>query len=257
MTAPDGLVVEGLRIRFGGLVALDDADLVAPSGVITGLIGPNGAGKSTLLAACAGQLHQERGTISLDGRRLDDLPPARRAGLGLGRTFQRTSMLAGTTVHANVALGPECVRAGRGWSRQLRSSAEERREVLAAADDALDRCGIADLAGALADDLSTGQRRLVELARAVASGFHFLLLDEPSSGLDATETSVVATVLRDLVATSSTGILLVEHDMALVRAVCSEVVLLEFGRTLLQGPTVEVLESETVRAAYLGSLKAV
>ncbi len=250
---PAELTVEGISVRFGGLVAVEDVTLRGPAGTITGLIGPNGAGKTTTFNACTGLVTPTHGAVRLDDRTLDGHTPAKRAQWGLGRTFQRMALWDTMSVADNVALGRECRFAGRAWWRQLRSSRREQLDRLAAAEDALGRCGIADLAGSTVGDLSTGQRRLVELARALASCFRFLLLDEPSSGLDERETEEFGRVLRDIAAHDGTGILLVEHDMALVRATCSYLYVLDFGKLIFQGPADTVLASDEVRAAYLGS----
>jgi len=250
---PADLSVEGISVRFGGLVAVEDVSLRGPAGTITGLIGPNGAGKTTTFNACSGLVTPTTGTVRLDGRRLDGHSPARRAQWGLGRTFQRMVLWDTMTVADNVGLGRECQFAGRSWWRQLAGSRREQADRTAAAEEAMTRCGIASLGDATVGDLSTGQRRLVELARAVAGRFRFLLLDEPSSGLDEHETEGFARVLTDIVITDGTGILLVEHDMALVRATCSYLYVLDFGRLIVEGPAAEVLASDEVQAAYLGS----
>ncbi|MGH9009439.1 MAG: ABC transporter ATP-binding protein [Acidimicrobiia bacterium] len=250
---PD-LAVDGLTVRFGGLVAVEDVTLRARAGIITGLIGPNGAGKTTTFNACTGLNAPAAGTVHLGKRRLDGHSTAWRARLGLGRTFQRMELFDTMTVRENVALGREALVAGRrrGVGR-LFSSPAERSLGLAKADEALQLCGIAHLADATVGDLSTGHGRLVELARAMACEFRFLLLDEPSSGLDVSETDHFARTLLDLVARHGIGILLVEHDMALVRAVCRYIYVLDFGRLIYEGTVADVLSSEIVKGAYLGS----
>ena len=251
--APD-LVVDGLTVRFGGLVAVDDVTLRARGGVITGLIGPNGAGKTTTFNACTGLNSPTAGTVHLGDRRLDGHSSAWRARLGLGRTFQRMELFDTMTVAGNIALGREALLAGRRrWTGRLLATPAERTVCRDAARRTMDDCGIAHLAGATVGDLSTGQRRLVELARALAGGFRFLLLDEPSSGLDVSETEQFARILTGVVEREGVGILLVEHDMALVRAVCSYIYVLDFGRLIYEGTAGDVLAAEIVRAAYLGS----
>jgi ABC-type branched-subunit amino acid transport system ATPase component len=251
--APD-LTVEGLSVRFGGLVAVDNVSLRARGGIITGLIGPNGAGKTTTFNSCTGLNSPTAGSVHLGERRLDHHSTAWRARLGLGRTFQRMELFDTMTVRENVALGPEALLAGRRrWMGRLFSTPAERGLCLDRADEAIAECGISHLASETVGDLSTGHGRLVELARAIASGFRFLLLDEPSSGLDVSETEGFARILRDLVERTGIGILLVEHDMALVRAVCSYIYVLDFGKLIYEGPAAEVLASEVVKAAYLGS----
>jgi ABC-type branched-subunit amino acid transport system ATPase component len=191
--------------------------------------------------------------VRLGQDRLDHHGTATRAAKGLGRTFQRMELFDSMTVAENVALGPEAFySARRPWS-QLVASHRQHREIGELADGAMERCGIDHLAGRTSGDLSTGQRRLVELARAIATPFRFLLLDEPSSGLDVAETERFAAILSDFVAETGLGVLLVEHDMALVAAVCSYIHVLDFGRMIFAGTTATTLRSELVRAAYLGS----
>jgi ABC-type branched-subunit amino acid transport system ATPase component len=156
------------------------------------------------------------------------------------------------TVGENVAMGPECRLAGESPIRQLFGRQRDRLACNTVAEEALSQCGILDLMETVVSELSTGQRRLVELARAISSRFSYLLLDEPSSGLDELETEQFGNVLRD-VRSQGIGILLVEHDMTLVRQVCEFVYILDFGCLILEGPTAEVLSSEIVRAAYLGT----
>jgi ABC-type branched-subunit amino acid transport system ATPase component len=247
------LAVQNLTVQFGGLIAVDDVSLSARAGAITGLLGPNGAGKTTTFNACTGTVTPVHGTITLGRTRLNRHSTARRAKLGLGRTFQRMELFDSMTVAENVALGPEAGFAAQQPWRQLFEGHGERAEILRRRDDALDRCGITHLAGQFVGELSTGQRRLVELARAIASSFRFLLLDEPSSGLDVAETVHFGQILRDYVADTGVGILLVEHDMALVADVCSYIYVLDFGRLIFEGTTRETMASEIVRAAYLGS----
>jgi ABC-type branched-subunit amino acid transport system ATPase component len=251
-TEPAGLVARNVTVRFGGLVAVSDVDLEAPAGRITGLIGPNGAGKTTTFNACAGAV-DATGTVRLGDVTIDGWSAAHRAQAGLGRTFQRFALFDSMTVFENVAMGPETHAAGRRPWHQLVASRSERRRTAGVAGAAMERCGIADLADRRAAELSTGQRRLVELARAMATPFRFLLLDEPSSGLDVAETHRFGEILLDYVAETGIGLLLVEHDMALVRRVCTSIFVLDFGKLIYQGSTADVLASDVVRAAYLGT----
>jgi ABC-type branched-subunit amino acid transport system ATPase component len=246
------LAISSLTVRFGGLVAVDDVSLSAPGSTITGLIGPNGAGKTTIFNACTGMV-AAHGRIALGGFELSALSPPARARAGLGRTFQRIELCDRLTVGDNVALGPEALLSARRPWGQLWGPATERTAVAARAEEAMGMAGVSGLRHARAGELSTGQRRFVELARAIASPFRFLLLDEPSSGLDVAETERFAEVIAGLVASRGLGILLVEHDMGLVRSVCSKTTVLDFGRVIASGPTADVLASELVHAAYLGS----
>jgi len=248
-----GLVVDKLRVRFGGLVAVDELTFEAPPGRITGLIGPNGAGKTTTFDACSGLNRRVGGSTRIHGRDVTRLGPAARGRLGLGRTFQRMQLGDSLTVAENVALGREAGLAGAAPWSQIVASPAQRRETLRATAHALELCGIADLAETQAGALSTGQRRLVELARCLAGDFDILMLDEPSSGLDRYETAAFAEVLLRVVEERGCGILLVEHDVALVMSICTYMYVLDFGSLIFEGTPAEVAASPVVRAAYLGS----
>jgi len=249
----DGLRINNLTVRFGGLTAVTDLTLHAPTGRITGLIGPNGAGKTTTFNACFGLNRPSGGSILLDEKDVSHQPPAARGRLGLGRTFQIVELAESLTVESNVALGREASMAGGRFTTQVKSSAAQRHEIEQATWASMELCGIADLAKRQAGDLSTGQRRLVELARCLAGPFHLLLLDEPSSGLDRDETLLFADVLQRVVRDRRVGVLLVEHDMSLVMSVCDYLYVLDFGQLIFEGTRQEVAASPIVQAAYLGS----
>ena len=253
MAEDPALVVERLSVAYGGNQAVSDVSLSAPTGRITGLIGPNGAGKTTTFNACSGLLRPTRGSVHLFGTDVTRKNPAARARLGLGRTFQVMQLVNAMTVESNVAFGAECRLVGANPLRQLFSTPARRRAVGEATEGALERCGLTAIANRLVSTLSTGQRRLVELARVLAGGYRLLLLDEPSSGLDDSETVRFGDILRSAVAEEGIGILLVEHDMALVMRVCSQIYVLEFGDVIFDGSPAEVQSSDIVRAAYLGS----
>jgi len=247
-----GLKVESVSVRFGGLVAVNQCSLEAPAGAVTGLIGPNGAGKTTTFNACSGSVSISAGEIWLGEERLAAHSMAKRAAQGLGRTFQRMELFDSMTVAENIAVGPEAFLFGSRWWGHVLGSPRERREIRDRADQAIQRCGISDLAGTMVGRLSTGQRRLVELARALATPFKFLLLDEPSSGLDVNETARFGQILRGFVAETGLGVLLVEHDMALVGSICGYVYVLDFGQVIFAGTTSDTLSSDVVKTAYLG-----
>jgi ABC-type branched-subunit amino acid transport system ATPase component len=247
------LVVSGLTVRYGGNVAVDDVSFTAAGSGITGLIGPNGAGKTTTFNACSGLLRPSDGTISLGAKDITSLPVYRRSQLGLGRTFQRMELFESLSVRDNVALGREAGLAGSHPLGHLWSSRRARSEVAQATADAIAVCDIDELADVPVSALSTGQRRLVELARAVAGRSTLLLLDEPSSGLDHAETDRFGDILVRLVDERGVGLLLVEHDMSLVMRVCAHIYVLDFGRLLFEGSAEEVRASDVVREAYLGS----
>ncbi|HZO36941.1 MAG TPA: branched-chain amino acid ABC transporter permease/ATP-binding protein [Solirubrobacteraceae bacterium] len=250
---PESLLeVKELTVRFGGLVAVNDASLEAPTGRITGLIGPNGAGKTTTFNACSGIVRPSAGKVVLDGRDITSRTPASRARLGLARTFQQTQLFDSLTVWENVALGRESGMAGGNPARHIAATPAERRLIDSAAAEAIELCGLTSLAHVAATKLSTGQRRLVELARSLAGPSQILLLDEPSAGLDRAETAKFATILRRVVEERGVGILLVEHDMSLVMEVCDYIYVLDFGKMIFEGDAEQVRGSKIVQAAYLG-----
>jgi ABC-type branched-subunit amino acid transport system ATPase component len=258
MSAPatattEGLVVSGLQVQFGGLMAVADVSIEVPCGRLTGLIGPNGAGKTTTFNACSGLNQPTKGTISLFGDDVSGTSPSKRARLGLGRTFQRMELFDRQSVRDNVAMGREAGFVGKRFLGPLFSTRAEAAIVKEAADAALELCGLTEIRDRRVGALSTGQRRLVELARALAGDFRLLLLDEPSSGLDVSETHRFGEILTTVVRDRGVGILLVEHDMELVTTVCDYVYVLDFGALIDEGTIDHIISSEIVRSAYLGS----
>ena len=250
--AMPALQIDDVTVKFGGLTAVANLSLHAEPGTITALIGPNGAGKTTTFNACTGVVRATTGGVRLGDRRLERLSTPARAAAGLGRTFQRMELFDSMSVRENVSMGPEGVLSSRKPWGQFFAPTSERREIATRTRDALHRCGLETVTDRRVRDLSTGQRRLVELARAIASPFTFLLLDEPSSGLDVHETEEFGRVLSEHVDETGIGVLLVEHDMALVAEVCTQIYVLDFGRMIWSGPTAEAMTSDVVRAAYLG-----
>jgi len=248
-----GLQVEKLTVRFGGLLAVDGVSLTAPMGRITGLIGPNGAGKTTTFNACSGLNKPSGGRVLLHGHDVSSANPPQRARRGLGRTFQLMELCESLTVTENVALGRESSQAGARVLSQVMATPEQSRVRELATAEAIDLCGIGHLGGLQAGALSTGQRRLVELARCLAGPFDVLLLDEPSSGLDHDETDRFGEILMSVVRERGCGILLVEHDMSLVMRVCAHIYVLDFGKLIFEGSPDAVASSEIVQAAYLGT----
>jgi ABC-type branched-subunit amino acid transport system ATPase component len=253
MTPQSDLRVDNMTVRFGGLTAVNAVTLEAKAGAVTGLIGPNGAGKTTIFNACAGAVKASAGSTWLGEVRLDHHGVARRASLGLGRTFQRMELFNSMTVEENVALGPETMFSSRRPWGQLWCSRRDGADVAERSRVAMQLCGISALATRTVGDMPTGQRRLVELARAIATPFKFLMLDEPSSGLDVVETEKFGDILQKFVSETGVGVLLVEHDIALVSSVCSYIYVLEFGNLISSGAAAETLASDAVRSAYLGT----
>src|SRR5579883_49288 len=249
----EGLAIEHLTVRFGGAVAVDDVSLSAPLGAITGLIGPNGAGKTTTFNACSGLVKPASGRVRLLGVDVSGLSPAARARRGLGRTFQRVQLFETLDVRTNLELARECTIAGANPYRHVVSRPRDERTVADAVDAAVRLVGLEPLLDLTVQDLSTGQRRLVELARVLAAPFEVLMLDEPSSGLDVNETRQLGEILVRVVRERGIGLLLVEHDMSLVRQVCSRIYVLDFGLLVFEGTPEEMARSDIVKAAYLGT----
>jgi ABC-type branched-subunit amino acid transport system ATPase component len=247
------LEIANLRVRFGGLVAVDGLNLTAVGGRITGLIGPNGAGKTTVFNACSGLVSPSAGHIRLDGRDITKFSPAKRARAGMGRTFQQMELFDSLSVFDNVMVGYEASRAGANVITQVWSRPGDWRSGAALTRATLELCGLGALEQVQVGALSTGQRRLVELARCLTGPFSILLLDEPSSGLDHNETSEFGRILRRLVDERDITILLVEHDMALVMDVCDDIFVLDFGTLIFEGSPQDTQSSEKVRAAYFGT----
>ncbi|MGB6057563.1 MAG: ABC transporter ATP-binding protein [Microthrixaceae bacterium] len=248
------LQLESLSVRFGGHLAVSDVSLTVDGGRITGLIGPNGAGKTTTFNAICGVVKPSSGRVRLDGRDISKIGTHKRARLGIGRTFQRLEVFSSLTVRENIQVGLE-IR--RSWSRRsgdlpqyLADGADLKPE--AEIDLLLERLELGSLADRPVSSLPTGHARLVELGRALAARPSVLLLDEPASGLDDSETDVFGDLLVTLAA-NGLGILLVEHDVALVMRVCAELAVLDFGQVIASGPPEEIRSNEAVLAAYLGS----
>jgi branched-chain amino acid transport system ATP-binding protein len=237
------LEVRGANVRFGGHAAVRDVDLLCDAGEITGLIGPNGAGKTTTFNVITGLQETVSGRVLLEGRDITNLKAHARARLGIARTFQRLEVFGSLTARENILTASE-IR--RSWSRDR--TADPRADVEAI----LDRVGIRAVANERVDSMPTGLARLVELGRALATRPEVLLLDEPASGLDETESDDFADLLVEL-AGEGMAILLVEHDVQLVMKVCSLIHVLDFGAILAVGTPDEIQSDQAVLDAYLGS----
>ena len=249
-----------VTVRFGGLVALSDVSLRVPPASIVGLVGPNGAGKTTLFGVLSGLLRPQVGDVFLAGQRVTRAAPSKRARLGLARTFQQLELFMGLTVREHIVLGYR-VRNQRPrlWTDLITagslhpSSADEQERV----NHLLDLLDLRSVADAAASVLPLGTARRVEVARALATGPSVVLLDEPSSGLDGHETAQLGSALRTVVEQEQISLLLVEHDVAMVLGLSSEVAVLDFGVRIAHGTPDEIRNDPAVRAAYLGDDEAV
>jgi len=240
------LRTSGISVSFGGVRALVDVDLDVGDGQLVGLIGPNGAGKTTFIDAISGFVPC-RGSAELDGRDISKLKPHRRARLGLARTWQSIELFDDLTVAENLTVAayrPSVVTT----VKEIVSKAVE---GTGATDAVLELLGLEAIRDAMPAELTQGQRKLVGIARALATEPRVICLDEPAAGLDTQESTELAGRLRQVV-DAGTSMLLVDHDMGLVLGICDRVIVLDFGRVIAKGAPDAIRTNADVIAAYLG-----
>ena len=247
--APQTLIVSGLTVRFGGVTAVDDATFAVKPGEVVGLIGPNGAGKTTIIDAVTGFVRPSAGRLELDTADVSDWNAGRRARHGLRRSFQSLELFEDLTVEANIRAGADRATRASWFTDLLWPRPEPLTSSSIAAIHEFDL--VRDL-DKLPPELSYGRRRLVGIARAIASGPSILMLDEPAAGLDDTESRELAHLIRRLADEWGMGVLLVEHDVGMVMSTCDRIVVLEFGRVIASGTPREIRDDPAVKAAYLG-----
>lgn len=231
-----------ITVKFGGNTAVDRASFRVGEGTITGLIGPNGAGKTTCFNTITGLQRPTSGSVLFDGEDISRLAPARRAHMGIARTFQRLELFLSLTVRDNLRVAGEILRAK---NRNLP-------DVVAETDRVLELTGLSDVANLNVAEIPTGRARVVEVARALMTQPRLLLLDEPASGQTEQETDAFAVMLAGLAA-EGLAICLVEHDLPLVMRLCSMIHVLDYGEVIASGTPQEIQSSPKVVAAYIGT----
>jgi ABC-type branched-subunit amino acid transport system ATPase component len=254
---PHELAVSEVSVTFGGVRALVNVSLFADKGTIVGLMGPNGAGKSTLIGVMSGFIRPTAGDIRIAGSRLTNQKPRRFAQAGVRRTFQRAAVIEDLTVRQHLLLGQLATNYDhRVWLDGLLPSrfrgAAERASAEIRAEDLMGRLGLSWCADRRPISLPPATQRIVELGMALMADPSVLLLDEPTAGLDRTETERIGDLLKEIAQNGSVAILLIEHDVALMMAVTDHVYVLDFGQVIAAGTPDEVRRHPEVQMAYLG-----
>jgi ABC-type branched-subunit amino acid transport system ATPase component len=249
------LEVEHLTVAFGGLTAVNDLSFTVEEGSVSALIGPNGAGKTTTFNALNGSGPMSKGTVVFDGQDVTGLDSRGRSRLGVARTFQNLSLVDALPVGDNVAVGAARFRRTGLFGAMLRTPRVRREDRLVGeiVDRALEFVGIGGVRHLAAGSLPYGDRRRLEIARALAAGPRLLLLDEPSAGMDASETEDLASLVLRARDAFDLTVLVIEHDMDFVRQVATRTTVLDFGQLIASGPTDAVLRDPKVIEVYLGT----
>jgi ABC-type branched-subunit amino acid transport system ATPase component/ABC-type branched-subunit amino acid transport system permease subunit len=249
------LDVVGLSRAFGGITAVDGVDLSVPPGEILGVIGPNGSGKTTLLDLCSGFLPADRGAVHLAGRDVTGLSASRRAAAGLGRLFQDARLFPALTVRETIAVALERhidVRDPLACIARLGAVIDSERAVRSRVDELIQTMGLDRYADAFVSELSTGTRRIVDLACAIAHDPRVLLLDEPSSGIAQRESEALGELLLSLRASTGAAFVLIEHDIPLVTSLSDRMICLHLGSVIAEGAPADVMAHPDVITSYLG-----
>ncbi|MDA8345587.1 MAG: ABC transporter ATP-binding protein [Thermaerobacter sp.] len=248
------MLVEGLRRRFGGVVAVDDVSFRVERGQVVSIIGPNGAGKTTVFNCITGVTKPDAGSVALGGRPLRGMPPHDVVATGLARTFQGIRLFKGMPVYENVLVGmyPRQRATILGSLLHTRGQREEERESLRRTRSWLRFVGLEGVAGVKASELAYGDQRRLEIARALAAEPDVLLLDEPAAGMNPSEKRDLMGLVRRIQGLGVT-VVLIDHDMSLVMGVSDRVVVIDRGRKIAEGAPQEIQRNQHVIDAYLGS----
>ena len=233
------LEIRNVTVRFGGVIALNDVS-ASFGRAVSGIIGPNGAGKTTLMNVLSGFVGTQSGSVTRDGQDLLRLAPHRRAHWGLRRSFQKEEIADDLTVYENVLVQIDHARAVSG-------SKQDEVETM------LELVGMASRAGKLGADLSGFERRLTDVAKCLVGKPRVVMFDEPAGGMSVDETRQLGVLIQQIHGATGAQVLVIDHDVDLIREVCEETLVLDFGRRIAFGPTDDVLSDPKVKAAYLGT----
>ena len=252
------LQVEHLSLHYGGVIALDDLSFALEAGELIGLIGPNGAGKTTAFNAISGVVKPTRGNILFAGQSITHATPQARAQAGMTRTFQNIRLFAELSALENVTAGAH-QRWGMGLIRTLWGGSrldQSEQEIRDRAKQALAQVALTEKSSWPADELSYGEQRRIEIARALVSEPRLLMLDEPTAGMNERETAELAALITNLHRAQGIAVILVEHNVQLVARLCPRIIVLSKGECLAAGPPQQVLRDAAVIEAYLGRRQA-
>ena len=248
------LTTKQLVKNFGSIVAIDNVDFEAETGLMHGIIGPNGAGKTTFIRCLTGKYEPSSGTIEYDGERIDKLEEHHIARRGIATAEQLVSIYPNITVYDNVATALHAEREERLWDGLFRTGTHKAESdgLTAQIEDLLETVGLGDRLRDTADTLAYGQKKRLMIAMAIATDPGFLILDEPVAGLNPDESARIMEIMNELLETRDLGILLIEHDMDVVMDNCDRITVLASGEKIAEGLPAEIQSNELVQEAYLG-----